>query len=44
MWIEGQGFDDSFDTVWRSTGRLTDGGYVVWMAIPFKSLRFAPQA
>jgi hypothetical protein len=39
---EGQGDDFSFDTVWRSRGRLTATGYVVWMAIPFKSLRFPP--
>ena len=32
--------DLSFDTLWRSEGRLTSEGYVVWMAIPFKSLRF----
>jgi hypothetical protein len=37
---EGQGDDMSFDTVWRSKGQLTDFGYVVTMAIPFKSLRF----
>jgi uncharacterized protein DUF5916 len=37
---EGQDEDFSFDTVWRSQGRLTPDGYVVWMAIPFKSLRF----
>jgi len=37
---EGQGDDISFDTVWRSKGQLTDFGYVVTMAIPFKSLRF----
>lgn len=37
----GRGGDDySFDTVWDSEGRLTDFGYVTWMAIPFKSLRF----
>jgi len=30
----------SFDTVWNSEGRLTQDGYVVWFAIPFKSLRF----
>jgi predicted enzyme related to lactoylglutathione lyase len=30
----------SFDTVWQSKGRLTDFGYVVSFAIPFKSLRF----
>jgi hypothetical protein len=33
-------FDTSFDTVWDSRGRVTSGGFVVWMAIPFKSLRF----
>lgn len=32
--------DYSFDTVWASEGRLTNFGYVTWMAIPFKSLRF----
>lgn len=35
-------FDPSFDTVWHSNGTLTSRGYVVWMAIPFKSLRFSP--
>ena len=39
---EGTGDDFSFDTVWQTRGRLTDFGYVVWMAIPFKSLRFPP--
>lgn len=37
---EGTGDDFSFDTVWQTRGKLTDFGYVVWMAIPFKSLRF----
>ena len=36
-------FDSSFDTVWSSRGKLTSQGYVVWMSIPFKSLRFSPQ-
>ena len=36
-------FDPSFDTVWDSRGRVTSEGYVVWMAIPFKSLRFSPE-
>jgi Domain of unknown function (DUF5916)/Carbohydrate family 9 binding domain-like len=36
-------FDTSFDTVWDSRGKVTAQGYVVWMAIPFKSLRFSPQ-
>jgi hypothetical protein len=38
---EGQAADDlRFDTVWHAQGRRTANGYVVWMAIPFKSLRF----
>ena len=51
LWTEGSigsgrpadfsGFDDSFDTVWHSEGRLTGQGYIVLMAIPFKSLRFS---
>ncbi|PYX25572.1 MAG: hypothetical protein DMG82_04565 [Acidobacteria bacterium] len=50
LWTEGSigtgtsgdyyGFDSSFDTVWRSDGRLTDHGYLALIAIPFKSLRF----
>ena len=38
---EGQSDDFSFDTLWHSEGRMTDDGYVAWMAIPFKSLRFS---
>jgi hypothetical protein len=38
---EGQDDDYSFDTLWHSEGRLTGDGYVVWMSIPFKSLRFS---
>src|SRR6185437_7848855 len=42
---QGQGdfgnFDSSWDTVWDSRGRLTPQGFVVLMAIPFKSLRFS---
>ncbi len=41
IWKEGQGFDSSFDTLWHSDGRITEQGYVVHMAIPFKSLRFS---
>jgi hypothetical protein len=50
LWTEGSignglpadysGFDQSFDTVWISEGRLTSQGYMLLMAIPFKSLRF----
>ncbi|MGC2169961.1 MAG: DUF5916 domain-containing protein [Candidatus Sulfotelmatobacter sp.] len=36
----GGNFDTSFDTVWDSRGKVTSRGYVVWLAIPFKSLRF----
>jgi hypothetical protein len=35
-------FDTTFDTLWYSEGKLTARGYVVWMAIPFRSLRFSP--
>jgi hypothetical protein len=35
------GMDDlNFDTLWYSDGRITSDGYIVFMAIPFKSLRF----
>ena len=37
---ETAGDDESFDTQWSSHGRLTDDGYVVLIAVPFKSLRF----
>ncbi len=40
IWTDNDGYDGSFDTVWDSRGKLTAQGYVVWMAIPFKSLRF----
>ncbi|HWF07036.1 MAG TPA: DUF5916 domain-containing protein [Bryobacteraceae bacterium] len=38
---EGQNDDFSFDTLWNSEGRITSNGFVILMAIPFKSLRFA---
>jgi hypothetical protein len=38
---DGQDDDYSFDTLWRSQGRLTPDGFVVRMAIPFRSLRFS---
>jgi len=46
LWTEGPGtidqnFDMSFDAVWNSAGRVTDRGFVIWMAIPFRSLRFS---
>jgi len=36
----GGNFDKSFDTLWYSKGKVTAQGYVVWIAIPFRSLRF----
>ena len=32
--------DFTFDTIWASRGKITRDGYVVWISIPFKSLRF----
>lgn len=32
--------DDSWDAIWDSSGRLTGDGYVIELAIPFRSLRF----
>jgi hypothetical protein len=43
IWTDNNGYDASYDTVWDSKGKVTDLGYVVWMAIPFKSLRFYKQ-
>jgi hypothetical protein len=40
LYTEGSGSDDSFDTLWDSKGKVTSQGYVVWIAIPFRSLRF----
>ncbi len=44
IWNESQGFDLSFDTVYQARGKLTDQGYMVWMRVPFKSLRFPAAA
>jgi uncharacterized protein DUF5916 len=43
LFSESTGFDASYDAVWYSRGVVTAGGYVVWVAIPFKSLRFRPE-
>lgn len=34
-------FDKSWDGVWHTRGALTKEGFIVWMAIPFKTLRFS---
>ena len=36
--------DYSFDALWYSQGKRTAQGYVVWMAIPFRSLRFSSES
>ncbi len=50
LWTEGRygsapadfgGFDSTFDTLWYSDGRLTPGGYIAIITLPFKSLRFS---
>jgi hypothetical protein len=33
-------FDNSWDAIWESGGRITEQGYFVEMSIPFSSLRF----
>jgi Domain of unknown function (DUF5916) len=40
LFAENGGPDNSFDTVWHTTGKITGNGYVVMIEIPFKSLRF----
>ncbi|NIM65409.1 MAG: hypothetical protein GTO51_05390 [Candidatus Latescibacteria bacterium] len=32
--------EDSWDAIWESSGKITDEGYTVEMAIPFSSMRF----
>ena len=45
LWPEGEGgFDPSFDTLWYSEGQITEKGYVAWVKIPFKSLRFSSES
>ena len=41
LWTEGQDWDFSFDTVFNTEAKLTPEGFVVRIAIPFRSLRFA---
>jgi len=40
IWTEGQGEDFSLDLVMESKGILTEDGYTIEIAIPFKSLRY----
>jgi hypothetical protein len=36
----GDKYDDSWNAIWKSAGRITDEGYEVEMAIPFNQIRF----
>jgi hypothetical protein len=40
LFSAGQGEDPSFDLVWESAATITDSGYQIELAIPFKALRF----
>lgn len=42
--IDGVEDSSSWDTLWYSEGKITEDGYVVLAAIPFKSLRFPDKA
>jgi hypothetical protein len=45
IFSENEGFEDfSWDAIWDSDGKITGEGYVVEVAIPFKSLRFPRSA
>src|SRR5262249_30088640 len=44
LFTEGQGLDYSWDTLWYSKAKITNEGFVVWAAIPFRSLRFHPSS
>jgi hypothetical protein len=39
---EGQQPDYSWDTLWYSRAKITSQGFVIWLAVPFHSLRFHP--
>jgi len=44
LWTEGEGTDYSWDTLWYSRAQINSDGFVIWVAIPFRSLRFHPTA
>jgi len=45
IFSENEGYEDfSWDAIWDSDGRITEEGYEVEVAIPFKSLRFPRSA
>ena len=45
IFSENEGYEDfSWDAIWDSDGKITDEGYEVEVAVPFKSLRFPRSA
>jgi len=42
LYTENGGWDNSWDTVWRTETKISRQGYMVLFEIPFKSLRFHP--
>ena len=42
LWTEGQGPDYSWDTLWYSKAKVSSDGFIIWISIPFRSLRFHP--
>jgi hypothetical protein len=44
LFAESGGPDNTFDTVWHTTAKLTGNGYMVMIEVPFKSLRFKRQS
>ncbi|MGH7631267.1 MAG: alpha/beta fold hydrolase [Gemmatimonadales bacterium] len=45
LFATAEGIEDfSWDAIWASAGRIVDDGYVVELAIPFRSLRFPETA
>ena len=36
----GQNYDDSWNAIWESSGRITEQGYTVEIAVPFNQIRF----
>jgi hypothetical protein len=44
LYTEGQGTDYSWDTLWYSKAKINPSGFVIWIAVPFRSLRFHPSS
>ena len=42
--VSGDGWNAGWDAVFRSRGRIVEGGFDVELAVPFRSLRFDPRS